>query len=101
MEGSSEGLQRFAVILDNATSLVHECFFRRPTRKIMILLQVCHPKEQAARINLFATRCTRKITVSLKRVPQEVGLSHQPHCNLLLPKSRRKGGTHTPFSALQ
>jgi hypothetical protein len=75
MDDSSEDLQRFAVILDNATSLVHGCFFRRPKRKIMILLQVCHPKEQAARINLIATRCTRKITVSLKRVPQEVGRS--------------------------
>src|SRR5918999_1481430 len=67
MDDSSEGLQRFAVILDNATSLVHGRFFRRPTRKIMILLQVCHPKEQAARINIIATGPTRKITVPLKR----------------------------------
>jgi hypothetical protein len=53
----AQALQRFAVILDHATSLVHGCFFRRPTRKIMIPLQVWHPKEQAAWVNLIATRC--------------------------------------------
>jgi hypothetical protein len=65
----AERQQCFAVILDHATSLTHRCFFRRPTRKI---------------------------TVPLKRGTQGVGRLDQPHCNLLLPKRRRKGARTRP-----
>ena len=53
------------MILDHTTSLTHRCFFRRPTRKIMIPLQVWHPKEQAARVNLMATCCRSSFPVML------------------------------------
>src|SRR3712207_8924356 len=44
--GHAHALQRFAVILDHSTSLTHGCFFRRPTRKIMIPLKRGTPRSR-------------------------------------------------------
>src|SRR5688572_33220400 len=44
--GARRPLQRFAVILDHATSLTHRCFFRRPTRKITVPLKRGTPRSR-------------------------------------------------------
>ena len=83
-----DALQRFAVMLDHATSLVHGSFFRRPTRKITIPLKCGTPKSRPLRSTSLQTAVTAYCSVV---DPQRMMCTYGPAEGLLLNHSYMHG----------